>query len=198
MSRFNISGRTKLAAGAALLLGLGAAGGAGAVSLTRPTVEMAPTVATPIARLSSASGVVTVKGRVTDVFNDRVVIQDATGRTLIDAGQEARGSIARGAPLTVQGQVRDGQLRPSYLIDQTGAVRAVGPGGKGPGGHGPRGHEGPGRPGGPDGPRGPIEANGAPPPPPVNCAPAPGGVAAAPAAVPAPGATTPPPPAAAR
>ena len=41
------------ASAAAVLLALGAAGGAGAVSLTRPAAVMAPTIQTPIAKLSA-------------------------------------------------------------------------------------------------------------------------------------------------
>ncbi|URW74698.1 hypothetical protein M9980_08920 [Sphingomonas donggukensis] len=178
MARFNMSRRAQLGLGGAVLLGLGAAGGAGAVSLTRPSVEMAPNVATPIARLVNTSGVVTVKGRVAEVFGDRVVLQDASGRTMIDAGRDARGTIAKGAALTVQGRYDDGQLRASYLVDPAGKVSAVGPGGRGSDGRGPHGRRGPGGPGGPghDGPPppppgGPELAGRDAPPPPVGCAP---------------------------
>jgi multidrug efflux pump subunit AcrA (membrane-fusion protein) len=54
----------RIGLGAAGLLVLGAAGGAGAMALTRPTVEMAPTVPTPIAKLADARGVVSVRGHV--------------------------------------------------------------------------------------------------------------------------------------
>ena len=68
MSRFHIptprlQGKAPLAAAAAVLIALGAGGGAAAVSMTRPSVTMAPTVQTPIAKLASTSGVVTAKGK---------------------------------------------------------------------------------------------------------------------------------------
>lgn len=141
--RFKNSPRA-MTAGAALLVVLGAAGGAGAVQATRPTIEMAPTVQTPIAKLGEASGVVTVKGRVAEVFGDRFVVQDASGRAMIAAGHEARGAVSVGQPLMVQGRFDDGQLRASYLVDQNGAIAAVGPrewrrgGHEGPGYHSPR------------------------------------------------------------
>ncbi len=148
-----VSVRTRLMTGAILLLALGAAGGAGAVSLTRPAIEMAPTVPTAIARLPQTSGVVTVKGRVAEVYGDRFVVQDGSGRTLVDAGREGAGAVRTGSGLTVQGRYDDGQLRASYLVDPDGRIEAVGA-------RPPRG--------GPRGPRGPVEAgrDGPPPPPP--------------------------------
>ncbi|WP_294262041.1 hypothetical protein [uncultured Sphingomonas sp.] len=184
--------RTALGIGAAVLLGVGAAGGAGAVQATRPSVEMAPTVATPIARLSATSGVVTVKGRVAEVYGDRFVVQDTSGRAMVAAGREGRGAVGVGQPVTVQGHFDEGQLRASYIVDAGGQVAAVGPREPGPGGMGP--HRGPGRDGPPPPPPGcgPAPAGpagpGAPPPPP----PPPPGVAGAPAAGPE-GAPPPPP-----
>ncbi|MFD1787044.1 hypothetical protein ACFSC3_05610 [Sphingomonas floccifaciens] len=164
--------RAALAAGAAVLVALGAAGGAGAVQATRPNVEMAPTVATPAAKLAASSGVVTVKGRVAEVYGDRFVLQDGSGRAMVAAGREARGTVSVGQSVMVQGRYDEGQLRASYLVDQNGRVAAVGPRALGPRGPGP--HGGPGR----DGP---------PPPPPAGCAPMPGGPGGA-------GAVPPPPP----
>ncbi|RSV34977.1 hypothetical protein CA234_20385, partial [Sphingomonas sp. ABOLE] len=117
--------RNRLAVAAAALLALGAAGGAGAVQLTRPTVEMAPTVPTAVARLAQTSGIVTVKGRVAETYGDRFVLQDGSGRTLVDAGRGAA-DVQSGAALTVQGRYLDGQLHASYLVDGQGNVRAVG------------------------------------------------------------------------
>jgi hypothetical protein len=179
-----ISPRTRIAAGGAVLLALGAAGGAGAVSLTRPTVEMAPTVPTAIARLPQSSGIVTVKGRVAEVYGNRFVVQDGSGRTLVDAGHDGAGSIGRGNVLTVQGRYDNGQLRASYLVDPQGQVEAVGapPPPPRPDHH----RRGPGADGPPPPPPG---APGAAPPPPP-----PGGPGMAPPPPPADGAAIAPPP----
>ncbi len=161
-----LSRKGQLGLGAAVLVAVGALGGAGAVAATRPSVEMAPRVATPIAALPNASGVVTVKGRVTEVYGDRFVVADASGKTMVAAGRDGRGAVAKGQPVLVQGRYDDGQLRASYLVDSAGRVEAVGPDGRpphrggdrGPDGRGPEGRgpdgRGPGGPGGP-GPRGP-------------------------------------------
>ncbi len=172
MAKFSLGSTGKLGLGVAIGLAIGAAGGASAVSLTRPGVEMAPTVATPVARLASSSGVVTVKGRVAEVYGDRFVVQDGSGKAMVDGARDA--NVAKGAAVQVQGRYDDGQLRASYVVDAAGKVTPVGPPpprpGKGPDGRGPGPH-GPGGPGGPDargpgGPGGPGCAPGAMPPPP--------------------------------
>jgi len=170
-----VSRRTRLMTGAIALLALGAAGGAGAVSLTRPAIEMAPTVPTAIARLPQTSGIVTVKGRVAEVYGDRFVVQDGSGRTLVDGGREGARTLRVGSALTVQGRYDDGQLRASYLVDPQGQVEAVGgrphhAGPVGPHGDGPPPPpppQGPGAPPPPPPPPPPGGAGAAPPPPPV-------------------------------
>ena len=177
--------RTRMALAATALVAAGAAGGAGAVSLTRPSVTMAPTVATPIARLAATRGVVTVKGRVAEIYGDRMIVQDATGRTMVAGNREVASTLARGSAVMVQGRYDDGQLRAAYLVDPAGQVTEVGPrhGPGGPGGPGPKGpRHGPGH--GPDG--GPDRGPDGPPPPP----PADGAAPPRPAA----GTVSPPPP----
>ncbi|MEG8038318.1 hypothetical protein QP166_02795 [Sphingomonas sp. LR60] len=114
----------RIALGGAALLAMGAAGGAGAVQLTRPSVEMAPTIPTAIAKLPASNGIVTVRGRVAGVYGTRFLVEDASGRTLVDAGRGA-GTLTTGAPVLVQGRFDDGQLRARFLADQ-GGVREVG------------------------------------------------------------------------
>jgi uncharacterized protein YdeI (BOF family) len=144
--------RGALVASAAVLLALGAAGGARAVQATRPTVEMAPTVQMPIAKLPTASGVVTVKGRITEIYGDRFVMQDASGRAMIAMGREGRDTVRVGQAVLVQGRFDDGQLHASYLVDQNGRLVPAGPqpgGPEGPGGPGNRRQHGPGPDGAP-------------------------------------------------
>ncbi|WP_394653850.1 hypothetical protein [uncultured Sphingomonas sp.] len=175
--------RQRLALGGAALLAIGATGGAAAMSMTRPTVEMAPTVPTAVAKLPATSGLVTVRGRVAGVYGDRVMVQDQTGRALVDVGRDAAAGLRTGAPLLVQGRFDDGQLRAHYLVDSAGAVQQVGPPPPPPGAR-PRPPHGSGA-GAPPPPPPPPGA-GAPPPPP------PGGPGAPPP--PPPGAGAPPPP----
>ena len=166
--------RATMVAGAASLLALGAAAGAAAVQATRLPVVMAPIVRTPIAKLPATNGVVTVKGRVAEIYGDRLVVQDQTGRAMIAAGREAGVVVGVGQPVIVQGRYDDGQLRATFLVSQDGRVAAVGPAGPPKDGPGP--HIRPGPHGGPDGavpPPPPPPANGAASPPPPNAAPIP-------------------------
>ncbi|WP_139810143.1 hypothetical protein [Sphingomonas azotifigens] len=184
-----LSPRNRLTLAAAGLLALGAAGGAGAVQLTRPPVEMAPTVPTAVARLAQTSGIVTVKGRVAETYGDRFVLQDGSGRALVDVGPAGNG-VQAGSAVTVQGRYVEGQLHASYLVDAQGTVQAVGA----PPPHGPHGPPPPGGPGMPPPP--PFAGPGMPPPPPPGAMPPPPGtVPPAPGAVPpsATGAAVPPP-----
>lgn len=197
MSRLNVprvSRGQKLGIAAAALVAIGVAGGAGAVSLTRPAIEMAPTVPTAIARLPQSSGVVTVKGRVAEVYGNRFVVQDGSGRTLVDAGREAQGAVRVGTPMLVQGRYDQGQLRARFLVDSSGAVQEVGPPPPPPGAGAPPPPRGAGAP-----PPPPPGAGAPPPPPPggPGAPPPPAGMGAgAPPPPPAmgEGAGTPPPP----
>lgn len=121
-----VSPGVRLGLGAATLLVLGAAGGAGAMSLTRPTVEMAPAVPIPVSQLADARGLVTVRGLVAEVYGDRFMVQDASGRALVDAGRAGDAAVRAGSPILVQGRFDNGQLHASYLVDATGTVREVG------------------------------------------------------------------------
>ena len=175
------------------LVGMGMAAGAGAVSLTRPPVEMAPTVATPVAKLAASNGTVTVRGRVAAVYGNRFVVEDDSGRALVDAGRDGAG-LRTGAPVLVQGRFDEGQLRARFLVDGQNGVREVGaPPPPRPGADAPP----PPPPGGPGAPPPPPGA-GAPPPPPGAGAPPPPGAGASPppgaGAPPPQGAGAPPPP----
>ena len=118
--------RAKLAGGAVVLFVLGAAAGAGAVSLMRPTVEMAPAMPTAIAQVPQTGGVVTVKGKIIEIYGDRFIMQDGSGRLLIDAGPDGSGQLRPGSALMVQGRYDNGQLRASYLVDAQGSITNVG------------------------------------------------------------------------
>ena len=152
--KLTLEHRQWAALGAVVVLAA-SAGGAGAMAMTRPSIEMAPTVATPIAKLASSSGIVTVKGRVAEVFGNRIVVQDGSGRAMIDAGPDGASNLTTGAPVMVQGRYDQGQLRAQFLVGPNGAVEAVGPA------HPPHG------PGAPPPPPGAGPA-GPPPPPPFS------------------------------
>lgn len=137
------------------LLAIGGVAGAVATAETRPSVTMAPATPTPIRSLAPAD-IVTIRGRVAEVFGNKFVLADGTGRALVDTGPEGdeRAPVAIGAPVTVQGRFEDGFMRAAFLVGPDMKVLALGLTGRPP--HGP--HDGPGR------------GRGAPPPPPAAAA----------------------------
>ncbi|MEO9132651.1 MAG: hypothetical protein ABI240_15790 [Sphingomonas sp.] len=166
--RRRLDRRSGLMLAAAGLVALGGAAGAVVVSQTRPSVTMAP--ATPVAiRSLGSSGIVTIRGRVAEIYGNKFIMADPSGRALIDTGREGddRQLVTAGESVTVQGQFDRGFMHAAFLVGPDNKVTALGPLG-GP----PRAHGGPrhGPDDGPDGPPPPPGAdrgNGAPPPPPA-------------------------------
>jgi uncharacterized protein YdeI (BOF family) len=153
-------GRRTLGLAAAGLLAIGAGAGAFAISETRPSVAMAPV--TPVAIKSLASdGIVTVRGRVAEIYGNKFIMADASGRALVDTGREGddRQLVKVGDPVTVQGRFDHGFVHAAFLVGADNKALALGPlGGPHHGRHGP--HEGPGPDHGPD-----RDHDGPPPPP---------------------------------
>lgn len=155
--------RRKLGLAAAGLLVLGGAAGAVAVAESRPSVSMAPVVPVAIRSLSS-SGIVTIRGRVAEIYGNKVIVADASGRALIDLGREGedRSFVTAGEPVTVQGRFERGVVHAAFLVGPDKKVVALGPL-AGPR-HGPHGRPGPGaRPDGPPPPPGAEPGPAAPP-----------------------------------
>lgn len=136
------------------ILAAGAVGGAGAMRMMGPQVEMAPLTPVAIAALPQDS-IVTIKGTVAEIYGNKFVLQDESGRMLVETGRAGEGGtlVAKDQPVTVQGRFDDGFLKASYLVYPDGRTMAIGParGPHGPGDDhrgpkgGPRGdeHDGP-------------------------------------------------------
>ncbi|PYE25850.1 hypothetical protein C8J32_103166 [Rhizobium sp. PP-CC-3A-592] len=134
---------------AVALLALGIAGGAGAMKLAKPSVEMAPMAPVAISTLPDGD-LVTIKGKVAEIFGNKFVLQDASGRALVETGPTGEDGklVMVNEEISVQGRFDDGFLHASFLVHPDGKIEALGPAGKPPHhGHGPRP--------GPDGPKGP-------------------------------------------
>lgn len=118
---------------AALGLVVGLAGGAGAMKLVRPSVEMAPMTPVAISAMADDS-LVTIKGKVTEIFGNKFIVQDDSGRALIETGPEGEGGklVASNELVTVQGRFDDGFLHGSYIVHEDGRTDALGPAGKPP------------------------------------------------------------------
>jgi uncharacterized protein YdeI (BOF family) len=129
-------GRTHAAAFGLAALGIlavGLAGGAGAMRLVRQNVEMAPMTPVAISTMPQDS-LVTVKGKVAEIFGNKLVIQDDSGRALVETGPEGEGGklVALNETVTVHGRFDEGFLRGSYIVHEDGRTEALGPAGKPP------------------------------------------------------------------
>ena len=165
--------RGAIGAGAAIaILVAGAALGAGGTRLAerwqpRTVMLLQPS---PIDKLQDATPVA-VKGDVAEIFGNKFIVQDGSGRALVDTGPrgERNPAAAKGEMVTVQGRFERGVIHAEIVTHADGRNEAFAPphGPKGP--KGPKGgpKEGPGAradrgppPGGPDG----DDAGDAPPP----------------------------------
>ena len=162
MSRFTTSsigrriGRNGgVAFGALALVIAGGAAGAVAMKAAELAVTMAPATPVAIRTLADDDRIVTVRGRVAEVYGSHFILADGSGRALIDGGRDGKTAVAVGQPMTVQGRFDDGFLHAAFLVGADGKVEQVGPPRGGPR-HGPHGRgerdDGPrGRGDGPDG-----------------------------------------------
>ncbi|WP_206243622.1 hypothetical protein [Novosphingobium terrae] len=120
-----------LALASAGLLALGGGVGAAIMAHSRPAVTMAP--ATPVAISSLANGVsdgiVTIRGKIAEVYGDKFIVADASGHTLVDVGRKGAASrlVALGQPITVQGRFSHGFLQAAFLVGADNKVEAVEP-----------------------------------------------------------------------
>lgn len=127
------------------LLALGVAGGAGAMKLAKPSIEMAPMAPVAISAMPDGD-LVTIKGQVAEIFGNKFVLQDASGRALVETGPSGEdGKLVKiDEAVSVQGRFDDGFLHASFLVHPDGKVEALGPAGRPPHHeHGPKGLQGP-------------------------------------------------------
>jgi uncharacterized protein YdeI (BOF family) len=133
------------------VLAVGAAGGAVAnryIHKSRPQSVLLLQPA-PIAQMKDASSVA-VKGQVAEVFGNKFIIQDDSGRALVDTGPRGEGGkpVAKGETITIQGRFENGFIRAQVMTRADGTSEAFGPSKHprpkhGPG-SGPRADNGPG------------------------------------------------------
>jgi hypothetical protein len=167
--RIRLSRGTGAAAAVAVVLIAGAALGAGGTRLAqnwqqRSVMLLQPA---PIDKMAERSPVA-IKGDVAEVFGNKFVVQDGSGRALVDTGPRGEGRmiVAKGETVTVQGRFDSGVVHADVLAHADGRNEAFGPPDRGPK-----------EPKGPKGPKGPKEglkdgpgarADRGPPPPPAD------------------------------
>ncbi|WP_128566580.1 DNA-binding protein, partial [Methylobacterium crusticola] len=123
--------RGLVAAALAAPLALGAVG----LSLAR----QGPAPLTPVAPVAIQalvpSGAIAARGEVAEVYGGTFILQDATGRALVETGRagEGGGLVARGETVTVQGRFDKGALRAAALTHGDGRRVVLARGGPPPG-----------------------------------------------------------------
>lgn len=178
--------RNRPALAAVALLALGGGAGAVAMHATRPSVTMAPAAPVAIRSLSS-DGIVTIRGRVAEIYGNKFILADASGRALVETGRAGWGGrlVTVGEPVTVQGRFDHGFVHAAFLVGPGNTVTALEPFG-GPPHHGRgRGHGPDDGPGGPPPPGADRDGDVSPPPPPPSPLPSSSPGAASATAVPA-------------
>jgi len=128
---------------AAGLIVVGLVAGAGATIVAAPRDSVMLMQPTSIAKLSPYSSVA-VKGKVAEIFGNKFVIDDGSGRALVETGRRGEGGklVAAGETLTVQGRFDDGFIHGDVLVHADGKAESLKPPRPGPRGvldrlHGP-------------------------------------------------------------
>jgi len=145
----------RLLTGAAVVLALavGAMGGAEGTRLAQRWHPQAVMLLTPVAvNAMKPDSAVAVKGKVAEIFGNKFVLQDASGRALVDTGPagEGRKVVDTGENVTVQGRFDRDVVHAQLVMHANGQTDSFGP----PPHHPPhpRGAKGPGAAGGPGAP----------------------------------------------
>ncbi|KAA3510794.1 hypothetical protein GOZ96_09195 [Agrobacterium vitis] len=117
----------------AVALAIGAVGGAGAMKLVRPAPEMAPISPVAISMMPTSS-LVTIKGKVSEIYGNKFILQDDSGKALVETGPagDGGGLVTKDDVVTIQGRFDDGVVHASYLVDSSGKTAALGPPGPPP------------------------------------------------------------------
>lgn len=117
----------------ALPLALGAAG----LSFAQKG-EIATTPLEPVTIAALApSGAVAAKGAVAEIFGNKFILQDGTGRALVETGRQGEGGdlVRKGETVTVRGRFEKGFFHAASLVRADGTVTSLKPaGGPPPGG----------------------------------------------------------------
>ena len=177
--------RNALLVGAAIiLLAAGAATGAGGIRLAQLWQPHSVMLLQPMPIDQIRDGTpVAIKGSVAEIFGNKFILQDGSGRALIDLGPRGENGnvVIKGEDITVQGRFDRGVIHAQVVVHADGRNEVFGPPDRGPPGppKGPkgkdrdhaRGKDEPRRPPPPPaadrGPPPPTADRGPPPPPPV-------------------------------
>jgi hypothetical protein len=115
-----------------LVIALLAVGGVGGASAYRYIHKFAPRSVlllqpAPIAHMPE-HGSIAIKGVVAEVFGNKFIVQDDSGRTLVDTGKHGDGGklITKGETITVQGRSEHGFIHADIMTRADGTSEAFG------------------------------------------------------------------------
>jgi uncharacterized protein YdeI (BOF family) len=122
------AGRRSPALFAALLVAFAIGGGvtAAALQVRRPAIVMLTPA--PITSMHDWSEVA-VKGQVAEIFGNKFIVQDDSGRALVDTGRsgETGNLVAKSETVTVQGRFEHGSIHAQAISHPDGRNDFVGP-----------------------------------------------------------------------
>ena len=106
---------------------IGAGGGAAVATHNRAVTFVALTPG-PIKAMQDQAAVA-VKGQVAEIYGNKFVVQDDSGRALVDTGPAGDGGalVAKSETLTVQGRFEDGFIHAVAITHADGRNDVVGP-----------------------------------------------------------------------
>ncbi|MBN9219329.1 MAG: hypothetical protein J0I79_15375 [Mesorhizobium sp.] len=118
---------------AAGLIAVGLVAGAGATILSVPRERVVLMQPTAITKLASDSDVA-VKGKVVEIYGNKFVVDDGSGRALVETGRAGEGGqlVAAGETLTVQGHFDNGFIHGELLMHADGKAESLRPPRPGP------------------------------------------------------------------
>lgn len=123
-------GSTRLRMGAAMALLAAAAAGAGAATIAQRgrAVTLVALAPQPISTLK-AGAMAAAKGEVAEIYGGKFVVQDPSGRALVETGPRGDGGalVAMGEAVTVQGRFERGSLHAAAITHADGHVDALDP-----------------------------------------------------------------------
>lgn len=96
---------------------------------------MTPVAPTAISALT-ASGSIAAKGDVAEIYGNKFVMQDGTGKALVETGRQGEGGtlVKPGEAVTVQGRFENGFLHALLITRADGSQVRIGPAGGPPAG----------------------------------------------------------------
>jgi uncharacterized protein YdeI (BOF family) len=145
------SGRRRVALAAALLGAFALGGGVTVAALQHRHPTLVMLTPAPITSMHDWSEVA-VKGQVAEIFGNKFIVQDDSGRALVETGRAGeRGQlVAKSESVTVQGRFEHGFIHAEVISHPDGRNDFVGPPGPPPPPGGPLALRGPVGPATPD------------------------------------------------